>query len=241
MIYHPRRDDKDKKVALHNPSQPTSLTTWSHPSEVAVVVPDGDMPDELNGIPFTAWARVPESNGDWERLAAQTAIDEPPYSPPKHKKPAAGIVVEEEDGRLWLVAPSNGFGGYSATFPKGTVEAGSSRQATAIREALEEAGLQVEITGFLADVERSTSYTRYYRACRLGGHPALMGWESQAVVLVPRDKLGDYLTNPYDSPLLHALQRMVTVPREQRDNEFNATERSEETVTVATRAYSDPT
>lgn len=205
MIYHPRHDYNGKKVPLYNPSQATSLTAWSHPSEVAIVIPDGEMPHELNNISFSEWLLPPESNSDWERLAAQTAIDEPPFSPPKHKKPAAGVVVEEEDGRLWLVAPSNGFGGYTATFPKGTVEAGSSRQATAIREAWEEAGLQVEIMGFLMDVARSTSYTRYYRARRLGGHPALMGWESQAVMLVPREKLGDYLTNLYDSPLLHAL------------------------------------
>jgi 8-oxo-dGTP pyrophosphatase MutT (NUDIX family) len=214
MIYHPRRDYNGKKVLLKNPSLPTPLTTWSHPSEVAIVVPDGEMPDELNGIPFTAWTTVPENDNAWERLAAQTAIDEPPFSCPKHKKPAAGVVVEEEDGRLWLVAPSNGFGGYTATFPKGTVEAGSSRQATALREALEEAGLQVEITGFLADVDRSTSYTRYYRARRLGGNPALMGWESQSVMLVPREKLGDYLTNPCDSPLLHALNEWPRPPEQ---------------------------
>lgn len=206
MIYHPRHDYNGKKVALKNPSQPTPLTAWSQPSEVAVVIPDSKMPHELNGIPFSEWTRAPESNSDWERLAAQSFVDEPLFSCPKDKKPAAGVVVEEEDGRLWLVAPSNGFGGYTATFPKGTVEAESSRQATALREALEEAGLQVEITGFLADVVRSTSYTRYYRARRLGGNPALMGWESQSVMLVPRDKLGDYLTNPYDSLLLHALQ-----------------------------------
>jgi 8-oxo-dGTP pyrophosphatase MutT (NUDIX family) len=210
MIYHPRRDYNGKKVPIHNPSQPTSLMAWSQPLELAVVVPDGEMPDELNGIPFSEWTRAPESDSAWERLATRTAIHEPSFSPPKNKKPAAGVVVEEEDGRLWLVAPSNGFGGYTATFPKGTVDAGSSRQATALREALEEAGLQVEITGFLIDAVRSTSYTRYYRARRLGGNPALMGWESQAVMLVPRDKLGDYLTNPYDNPLLHALQRMAT-------------------------------
>jgi 8-oxo-dGTP pyrophosphatase MutT (NUDIX family) len=210
MIYHPRRDDNGKKVPIHNPSKPTPLTTWGHPSEVSVVVPDGEMPEELNGIPFMEWTRAPEGDGDWERLATQTAMDEPPFSLPKDKKPAAGVVVEELDGRLWLVAPSNGFGGYTATFPKGTVEAGSSRQATALREALEEAGLQVEITGFLADVERSTSYTRYYRARRLGGNPALMGWESQAVMLVPINKLGDYLTNPYDIPVLYVLQRVDT-------------------------------
>jgi 8-oxo-dGTP pyrophosphatase MutT (NUDIX family) len=54
------------------------------------------------------------------------------------ERAAAGAVVMEPDGRLWLVAPSNGFGGYLATFPKGRVEPGISLQATAIREVWEE-------------------------------------------------------------------------------------------------------
>ncbi|WP_374121813.1 MULTISPECIES: NUDIX domain-containing protein [Burkholderiaceae] len=45
--------------------------------------------------------------------------------------------------------PSNGYAGYTATFPKGRVEKGLPRQANAIREAYEKAGLKVEITGFL--------------------------------------------------------------------------------------------
>ena len=49
------------------------------------------------------------------------------------------------------------------------------------------------------------SYTRYYRARRIGGSPASMGWESQAVHLVPKAQLAHYLTNKNDLPLLKAL------------------------------------
>jgi len=58
-------------------------------------------------------------------------------------------VIVEPDGRVWVVRPSNGYAGYTATFPKGRVEKGLPRQANAIREAYEKAGLKVEITGFL--------------------------------------------------------------------------------------------
>lgn len=69
--------------------------------------------------------------------------------------PAAGVVVEKVGGRFWFVAPSNAFGGYLATFPQGCIEGGVSRQASVIREAYEEAGLKVKITGFLADSNRT--------------------------------------------------------------------------------------
>jgi ADP-ribose pyrophosphatase YjhB (NUDIX family) len=114
-------------------------------------------------------------------------------------------VIEEEDGRIWLVAPSNRFGGYDATFPKGRVDAGSSLQASAIREAFEESGLQVAITGFLADSLRSQTYTRYYRARRVGGTPAAMGWETQAVHLVPRAQLARVATHANDQHLIALL------------------------------------
>ena len=80
-----------------------------------------------------------------------------------------------------------------------------SLRATAIREAWEECGLRVVLGGFLADVVRSQSKTRYYRARRVGGRPADMGWESQAVSLVPRTQLGEVLVNPNDAPLVALL------------------------------------
>lgn len=81
-----------------------------------------------------------------------------------------------------------------------------SLQATAIREAYEEAGLQVQLTRFLVDVPRSTSYTRYYLAHRITGYPGNMGWESQAVMLIPVDILPEVLTNKNDAPIIKALQ-----------------------------------
>ncbi|MGT2509753.1 NUDIX hydrolase [Cupriavidus basilensis] len=118
------------------------------------------------------------------------------------KKPAAGVVVVEQDGRVWVVHPSNGFAGYRATFPKGHADEGLSLQATAIREAFEESGLKVQITGFIGDVERTQTMTRYYSARRVGGLSAAMGWETQAVALVPLAQLHTYVNRDVDQTVV---------------------------------------
>lgn len=58
----------------------------------------------------------------------------------------------------------------------------------------------------LTDVVRTTTVTRYFLAERVAGAPSDMGWESQAVMLVPAVKLNDVLTNAYDIPIVDALQ-----------------------------------
>ncbi|MDD3354138.1 NUDIX hydrolase [Zoogloea sp.] len=119
---------------------------WSWDAGHAVVIPDGPMPPALGGIPFTHWRDMPRSATDWEALADIHRIAEPTFTRPKGKKAAAGVAVLESDGRIWLVAPSNAFGGYPVTFPKGTQEAGMSLQATALRETFEETGLAMALT-----------------------------------------------------------------------------------------------
>jgi 8-oxo-dGTP pyrophosphatase MutT (NUDIX family) len=111
----------------------------------------------------------------------------------------------EDDGRVWLVSPTNGFGGYAATFPKGRVDPGSSLQHTAVREVFEEAGLLVRLEAHLIDVPRTQTYTRYYLARRIGGCPSAMGWETQAVHLVPAARLADVATHANDTPVIRAL------------------------------------
>lgn len=204
-VYHPEPDDHGLPVVLTKPSIGSALSAWRDALEAATVVPNGPLPDELNGIPLRKWRHAPDAAAGWNAVEGQRVFDEPPFDAPPGKAPAAGVVILENDGRVWLVAPSNAFGGYTATFPKGRIDAGVSLQATAIREAYEEAGLQVGITGFLADSSRTQSYTRYYLAKRTGGNPACMGWESQAVHLVPRALLADFLTHPNDRPLVKAL------------------------------------
>lgn len=205
--YHPRRNDHGRRVMIQHPSVPTSVSAWTNPDAVACVVPDGPMPVELHGIAFASWMDAPTQASGWEAIAAQHAVDEPAFDAPPGYKKAAGVVMREPDGRIWLVAPSNAFGGYEATFPKGTME-GHSAQATALVEVFEEAGLRVRLLRHLVDVKRTQSYTRYYLAERIGGNPADMGWETQAVMLVPAAQLGKVASHPNDAAILEALNHV---------------------------------
>lgn len=204
---HPQQDEHGRTVFVNEPSTPSPASTWGDPDAIATFVPGGPVPKVLNGVPFAPWTDAPTTPEDWDVVEGQDEDleeDLPPFEP-GIRKPAAGVVVEEADGRCWVIHPTNGFGGYDATFPKGRLEDGINMQASAIKEAFEESGLQVEITGFLMDVSRSMTHCRYYRARRVGGTPAAMGWESQAVSLVPRDQLYGVLNQRVDYPLAEAL------------------------------------
>jgi 8-oxo-dGTP pyrophosphatase MutT (NUDIX family) len=204
--YHPKPGDKGEDVAIKKLSTPTRSEAWMDPSKAVTVTPGHPVPASLGGVAFQPWSDHPRSEVEWEEVAGQNHdLDEPEFHVTKGKHPAAGVVIEESDGRIWLTSPTNQFGGYKASFPKGTIEDGMSLQSSAIKEAFEESGLQVEITGFLADVERSTSTTRFYRARRVGGNPADMGWESQAMNLAPVEQLDDFLNSKHDKPLIGAI------------------------------------
>ncbi|MCX5579480.1 NUDIX hydrolase [Kaistia terrae] len=204
--YHPKRGDKGEKILLKKPSLPSTPDTWLNPDMAATFVPGSEVPSEIAGIPLAPWLDVPRTEAEWQAVAGiKTDLVEPPLQGLAGKKASSGVVIEEADGRVWLIAPSNQFGGYKASFPKGTADPKLSLQATAIKEAFEETGLRVEITGLIGDFPRTTSVARMYRARRLGGTPGAMGWESQAVHLVPKAKLLDFLNMPAD----HALAKIL--------------------------------
>ena len=208
VTFHPRKDDKQRAVEIKKPSKASTFETWHQSDVVATVVPDGLMPAEVNGLPVQSWDDPPTSPSGWEELAAQHLIDEPEYVLPAGYRRAAGVVVREKNGRVWTVAPTNEFGGYKVTFPKGRVEPGMSLQATALVEAFEESGLKVRLIKHLVDIKRSQTYTRYYLAERVGGSPADMGWETQAVMLVPQVQLAKITDHPNDSTILDALSHV---------------------------------
>lgn len=185
-ITHPQAGDEGKPFTINSPSTASDPASWSDPAATAVCVPGGAMPAALHGVAFAPWDGHPKTVGGWEYVEGQMVDLDEPDMVTNGKAPAAGVIIEEPDGRIWLVNPSNGFAGYKTTFPKGHADDGLSLQATAIKEAFEESGLQVEIIGLHGDVERGQTMTRYYRARRVGGTPAAMGWETQAVQLVPQ-------------------------------------------------------
>ncbi len=198
-MLHPQPDDRGNPVVIKHPTAPTPLGNWYNATQVATCVPGGGMPTELHGIPFTPWDGTGAADG------LMPGLVEPAMAVPHGKKAASGVVVVEKDGRAWTVSPTNGFGGYDCTFPKGRVEGGMSLQATAIRECFEESGLRVRITGLLGDFDRTTTRTRYYLAERTGGTPSLMCWESQACTLAPVAALASLLNGKADAPVLAAL------------------------------------
>lgn len=206
-IFHPAPDHRGGQVVLANPSSATDLASWQRHGAVATAVPLSASPEPLGGVAFAPW--VPAEDHIWQ-LLGDVNIDEPPFYFSDVKAAAAGIAMIEPDGRVWLVSPSNQFGGYLHSLPKGRVDPGMSLHATAIREAYEETGLLAEITGFLLDSSRTRTQTRFYVGRRIGGCPSQMGWESQAVHLVPRVKLPEFLVHANDQPVLQALLELTS-------------------------------
>ena len=198
---HPKRNEKGQTVTIKQPHTASSPGTWSNSDAILSFVPGGKCPGVLNGTPFNTWKNPPGGDG-WDDIDGQIELDEPTMYLKGNKLPASGVVIEEPDGRVWVASPTNRFGGYINTFPKGKASDEVSLQANAIKEAFEESGLRVRIVGYIGDVERSTTVTRYYRAIRVGGRPVDMGWESQAVHLVPRNRLPEFLDSQYDRKVI---------------------------------------
>ncbi len=197
-VLHPRLGDDGKPFKINEPSTASAPESWTDPAAIALWTPDSAVPTALNGVPFAPWTDHPVTEEGWDYVDGQMDDLDEPAMETNGKAPAAGVIVEEPDGRVWLVRPSNGFAGYRATFPKGHADEGMSLQATAIKEAFEESGLKVAITGYVGDVERTQTMTRYYRARRVGGSPAAMGWETQGVALVPPAEVASYVNQDVD-------------------------------------------
>jgi len=181
--YHPCLNDNGELVTITKPSVSTSAETWLDSDATATVsVLDATaLPESLNGIKFAPWTDAPKTQHEWASVSGQSVEHEPAMKVQPGMHTSAGCIIAETDGRIWVVHPTNAYGNYKASFPKGRIEKNISMQAVAIKEAYEEAGLQVVLTGFFQDVVRSTSISRYYFAKRVGGTPAAVGWESQAV------------------------------------------------------------
>ncbi len=208
-VFHPYPNDHGQPVEIKKPSKATPLSYFEDPSKIVSILPGGEVPEGLNGVPFTSWTEHPATTNDWLKVAGQGDFPESPIKKIPGKKLSAGVVTVEPDGRIWAVCPTNQFGGYAVTFPKGTIDAGMTAKSAAIREALEESGLQVELAALIGDFERTTSVTRYYLAKRIGGNPADCGWESQAVGLIPKERLLEIANHPADKPLIQKVLAML--------------------------------
>lgn len=170
----------------------------------------GDKPKELSTHDTLESAKS-AANARLDKLGATSLA---PYKPPKDVKieeppgedvTSVGLLIREPDGRVWIREPSNHFGGYQHSFPKGTIEPGETLQEAAHREVYEETGLKAKITGFLGDFHGDTSTTRMYIADRDGGTP-LTNDETWALKLVTPDEARTLLNRERDKNIISEYQ-----------------------------------
>ncbi len=189
-MIHPEPDEHGRPVRIANPHTPSDESTWHDTSKVATFTPKSAVPEHISA----------ERTSSTPELKQDPKFHEHPYL-----ATSAGAIIHNGDGRVWVKSPTNGFGGYKNTFPKGRHE-GGSLQDTAKREVHEETGLHAKITGHLGDYDRTTTRTRYYVGERTGGSPHHMGWESQAMHLVPIKDLHHFMDTPQDKKIAQDFQ-----------------------------------
>lgn len=133
----------------------------------------------LNGVDF-----APAPPKFWEKVA-DVDVKEPP---PLRKVDRVGVLIQEPDGRIWIVKPTNGYGNRTHTMPGGGVEKGLTDQQNALKEVWEETGLQVEITGYAGDFKDSNNGNngRLYIGKRVGGAP----WDAKVESFIINQKTG---------------------------------------------------
>jgi hypothetical protein len=198
-VIHPKPNDDGKPVVIKSPSVATDNASWKGFGASATVTPRGEVPREFEGVSFAYWESAPTTAEGWTSLDYTGSTFE---EPPLHSSiDAVGTLIIEPDGRVWAYSPTNQFGGYESTYPKGRLTPPLSAHATAIKYAYEKTGLLVKLVGYAGDFQRTGSLTRFYWAKRIGGTPADMGWQSQAV----------HLLSPFDteSMVAHAVDKRL--------------------------------
>jgi 8-oxo-dGTP diphosphatase len=113
--------------------------------------------------------------------------------------PAIAAAVIVQDGKLLLVRRRVAEGALSWQFPAGAVEQGETFEEAAVREAAEEAGLNVQAVQVLGErVHPSTGRLMGYVACDVVSGEAYVAdaEELAGIVWATPDRLTDYV--PYD-------------------------------------------
>ncbi|WP_175987043.1 NUDIX hydrolase [Bacillus sp. Marseille-Q1617] len=113
-------------------------------------------------------------------------------TPPKHIVSAATIVINNQGEMLLIKGPRMGW-----EMPGGQVEEGESLKEAAIRETIEESGIEVEITkfcGIFQNVEQSICNTLFL-AKPVGGTPTTSD-ESLEVGFFPIEQALEMVTFP---------------------------------------------
>lgn len=130
-------------------------------------------------------------------------FDDPNAPEPNSLIPAANVIVADDEGRILMIRRTDN-GNYA--LPGGAMELGETISDTAVREALEETGYQVEITGlsgiysnpghlveYTSDGEVRQEFTIVYTGRVVGGE-ARINDEASEVVWVSHAEAADLPT-----------------------------------------------
>lgn len=186
------------------PSKPSQKTKW--------VIKDSGKPQptyqKFSGKPmFPGEGKLPQGSKDYFSAPAKPKPPAPEVKPGQYaqydyknekwgvyeKEKAFGGIVMNDKGEILLRKPTNGFGGYAWTFPKGRQDKGDTPEQTALREVEEETGVRAKILGelpgkFEGDV---TSTGFFIMQLESSGHE--MDDETEAVEWVHPSKAHEYI------------------------------------------------
>ena len=128
---------------------------------------------------------------------------------------AAKVVLRDEHGRMLLLRRSNkcrSFAGYWE-WPGGAVEAGEEYAVAAVREAREETGLEVEVTGFAGTFYFEMAVAHVVAICleaRVIGGELRISDEHDDYAWVAPAELGQYRLVDAHGPAIYAyLQKRI--------------------------------
>jgi 8-oxo-dGTP pyrophosphatase MutT (NUDIX family) len=127
--------------------------------------------------------------------------DDPAAPKANSRVPAVNVVVTNDAGEILVIRRSDN-GNWA--LPGGAIDLGESMPQAAVRETLEETGIQCEITGlvgiytdprhvilYTSNGEAREEFSILLTATAVGGEPTTSS-ESLEVRWVPRDKLSGY-------------------------------------------------
>ncbi len=155
------------------------------------------------------------------RSRRESPGEDPRRWPVRRAESFGGVVVSSGDGRheVALIRTKNMKGKEVWTLPKGTAEEGETREQTALREVLEETGIEAEIIEPLEDItywfviasERSRirKTVRYYLMRAVGGDPSRHDDEVAEVRFVPVDEAARWATYASDRKVLKRLAELT--------------------------------
>ncbi|MGP4114692.1 NUDIX hydrolase [Streptomyces sp. 4N509B] len=129
------------------------------------------------------------------------------------EKPGISAAIIVHEGRVLMVRRRVREGELSWQFPAGAIEPGESAEQAAVREALEETGLTVEVVKLLGErVHPKTGRQMSYVACSMADGEAVVGDEEEIAEVdwVTHDQIPAYVPYGLFTPVQEWLDQELT-------------------------------